>query len=192
MGKNLFDALATSDNQDDFLKAVKSINSRGETLQLDIQKYMTAVALRWQATGDVRPAVLRINALINKEARFKGLRWNAVLTYVEIAFGFKFVTEGDAKDTFIAGKLKAKDLDMDMFKVQANFWWNFVPEPEFVPLDLNALLAVALKKAEKAATDKTLIKTGEHAGKTKAEVNGIDPAQLEALRALVPAEHRAN
>lgn len=172
MTKVSFSALDQSDNQDDFIAAVANINERGESLQLDIQKYMTAVAVRWQQTGDVRPAVLRINLLIDKSKRFKGGRWNAVLAYVEAAFGFIFVTEGDAANTFIKGTTTAKQLDMHMFLEQKNFWWNFVPEPDYAPMNLNAEIAALLKKVDNCQKE---------GSKRKLEAS---PEVMDALRAL--------
>jgi hypothetical protein len=58
---------------------------------------------------------------------------------------------------------------------QENHWYNFTPEPEYKPLDLNVLLKALVAKAEKRQ-------------QTAKASDQIDPEQLAALKALVRSE----
>ena len=169
-----FDSLMKSDDNTAFYNAVLDINTRGAALQLDIHKYLVAVCTRWVETGDVRPAVLRINILIEKKELFRGVRRNAILKWVETNMGFGYITEGDNKDKFHANKAKAKALNLADLTKQENHWYNFKPEPDYKPLDLNAMIANIVAKAEARQ-------------KTVKETDAIDAEQLAALKALVKA-----
>jgi hypothetical protein len=170
-----FNALMKTDKAEAFANAVADINQRGASLQLDIQRYLVAVCYRWLETGDVRPAVDRVNMLIDKKALFKGVRRNAILTWVETNMGFEYLTDGDNKDKFHANKAKATRLVMAELTKQENHWYNFTPEPEYKPLDLNVLLKALVAKAEKRQ-------------QTAKASDQIDPEQLAALKALVRSE----
>lgn len=167
-----FNKLMKTDSTDQFALAVKDINTRGVSLQLDIQRYLVAVCTRWVESGDVRSAVTRINMLVDKKALFKGARRNAILTWVETNMGFEYITEGENKDKFHANKAKASGLKLADLSKQENHWYNFTPEPEYKPLDLNALIGQLVTKAEKRA-------------KTAKASDKIDVGQLAALKALV-------
>lgn len=170
--KDLYAPLLVTDNNAAFATAVADINKRGQALQLDIQRYLHAVAVRWKETGDVRPAVVRVNMLIDKKTLFKGVRRNAILSWIEINFGFEYVTEGDNKDHFHANKAKADRFNLKELEKQENHWYNMTPEPEYVPMDLNGLIAALVAKVDKRAAN---IKDGD----------AISLAQLNALKALV-------
>ena len=143
----MFDKLMKTDNTADFHAACADIKARRISLQLDIQRYLVAVATRWNETGDVRPAVERINMLISKEITGEGIRRNTLLEYIEQNLGLQFVTEGDNKGKFIAGKAKAKALDFTYLNNKATHWYNAVPEKPYQPMMLNVMLGVMLKKA---------------------------------------------
>jgi hypothetical protein len=172
-----FDTLMKTDDNNQFALAVADINKRGVALQLDIQKYLVAVAARWTETGDVRPAVDRINMLIDKKALFKGVRRNAILTWVEAMLGFEYITDGDHKDKFHANKAKASGFELADLTKQENHWYQFAPEPEYKPLDLNILLKALVEKAEKRA-------------KTAKASDNIPADQLAALKALVRSDEQ--
>ncbi len=145
-----FGALAHTDSNASFANAVAEINKRGTALQLDIQLYLHAVARRWKDTGDVRPAVERINMLIDKKALFKGVRRKALVNWVEIMLGFEYITEGDNAHTFHANKAKPGFNLLDLAKNE-NHWYNRTPEPDPSPVSLNVLLMALVKKADKRA-----------------------------------------
>ena len=146
-----FGALAHSNSNASFASAVAEINKRGSALQLDIQLYLHAVAVRWKETGDVRPAVERINMLIDKKALFKGVRRNALVNWVEIMLGFEYITEGDNAHTFHANKAKPGGFNLVEMAKQENHWYNLTPEPDPQPVSLNALLMALVNKADKRA-----------------------------------------
>lgn len=169
-----FEALGKTDDNAAFVNAVADLKKRGETLQLDIQRYLVAVAARWVATGDVRPAVSRINNLIENTA--KGMRSNAIKAWVETFLGFVVVDNSDADNhrQFVAGTMKAKDLNVVIMMQAANHWYTFTPEKPYEGLNLDKLIAMAVAKADKR------IKAG-----LKDEDN-IDSDKLEALRSMLP------
>lgn len=147
--------------------AIAKVHQQADSWQLNVHKLLWAIANRWQETGDIRPAVGHVNSLLDKGAML-GARKNAIRSWVEKFFGFVYVTEGEAKDSFIAGKTKAKDLDMD--SIRNVRWWEFKPEPAHKPLDFEADLMKLLDKAEKRAA---LHKDGDN----------IDLRLLNALKA---------
>lgn len=167
-----FNTLFKTDSDAAFTTALDDINKRGNSLQLDIQLYLHAVATHWVASGDVRPAVKRINALIDKKTLFKGVRRNAIMAWVEVNLGFALILEGDNAQTFHANKAKAAGIDLDSMSKKANHWYNATPEPDATPVDLNVMLAAFVKKA-----------TARNAKANDAD--NIDPEQLAALAALI-------
>lgn len=170
-----FNALAGTDKAEAFANAVADINTRGKSLQLDIQLYLHAVAVRWAETGDVRPAVGRINMLTDKKALFKGVRRNALVAWVEDFMGFAYILEGENAHTFHANGAKAKGMDLAVMAKQENHWYNHTAEPDPAPVFLNVLLAQLVKKAE---TRKAKNKSGDV----------FDDTQLAALKALIVPE----
>lgn len=175
MTKINFTKLAKSDTATDFANAVADINSRGNTLQLDIQLYLHAVATRFVETGDVRPAVERVNMLVDKKNLFRGIRRNALITWVETMIGFEYIMEGEKAHTFHASKAKAKDINLVELAKKENHWFNFTPEAPYQPLDLNVLIKALVAKAEKRSAN------------AKPE-DSIDADKLAALKALVDPE----
>ncbi|ANS06196.1 hypothetical protein HOR19_gp03 [Phage MedPE-SWcel-C56] len=167
-----YNALNKTDSDDSFALAVADINTRGKALQMDIQLYLHAVATRWKETGDVRPAVKRINMLVDKKQLFKGVRRNAIVAWVETNLGFEYITEGDNAHMFHANKAKAKGFELADLAVAKTFWFNATPEPDPAPVSLNVLLKAFVSKIDKRAA------------KHNAE-DSIDPDQLAALRSLV-------
>jgi hypothetical protein len=154
----------TLNTEAEFKAAVGSISKRGQSVQLDTHLYLNSVASRFVETGDVRPAVARVNALI---ADFpKGMRSNAIKAWVE-----KFLSMSIGPDgVFIAGASKAKDIDLK--ECANNRWWEFKPEADYVPIsDFQKLLAQLVKKGEKDR-------------KECGELSVVDAVKLDALRAL--------
>lgn len=172
MTKITFANLAKTDNNDAFAAAVADINLRGVSLQMDIQLYLYGVAARWQETGDVRPAVARINMLIDKKALFKGVRRNALVAWVETQLGFEYNLEGDNAHMFHANKAKATGFNLVELAMQENHWYNLTPEPDPTPVDLNILLLALIKKMDTRAAKH---KDGDN----------INPDTLAGLKALV-------
>lgn len=175
-----FNKLHLSNDPAAFDAAIATIKKRGETLQLDIHRYLVAVCAVWQQSGDVRPAVKRVNDLL--AAMPGGVRANAIRAWVEAKMGMVWSDAvGDAPAGFSAPADKqarsGKALDLDALKNVR--WWEFKPEAPYKPLDLAAKLATLVKIAE------------TRAGKATPEDN-IDGELLSSLKsALGAAKARA-
>lgn len=133
----------------DFLKLRNSIHTRADSLQMDIQRYLVGVAVRWVASGDNRPVCARINSLL--DALPKGVRSNAIREWTERYLGLVYCTEGDAADTFILGAEPKKAKDLDIEKLTAARWFDMKPEAPYKPLDLAKSVEKLLKDAQKRA-----------------------------------------
>lgn len=147
----------------DFLVIRDSLHAAGKTLQMNIHKYLVAVAVQWHATGDIRPAVSRVNSLL--DGMPKGVRSNAIRAWVELYFGFVIPVDGENKGVFIAGKLKGANLLMA--DIPNKRWFEVTPEQAYEPVNLIDMLSALIVKAQKAQT----------AGKGDV----IDPALLNAV-----------
>lgn len=147
-------------------RAIAGIHKKSATLQLDIHKVLVAIAKRWESTGDVRPAVKHVNTLLAK-GQLGGMRTNAIKAWVQEFFGFIVVEEGEAKGSFVFGKLKAGALDL--VAIVENKWWEFKPEAEYKPMDFDKMLMALLSKAEKRT-------------ETATEQDKVDPALIAAVK----------
>lgn len=122
--------------------AIEDVHQRGESLQLDIQTLIVAVAVRWATTGDVREPVKHINALLHKNM-LRGMRKNALRAYVELYFGFVFNEE---TKQLVAGKKSHHELDIKAMGQER--WWELTPEPEYKPIaDFSAEIDRLIKRA---------------------------------------------
>lgn len=149
-----------------FAASLETIYRTGQSAQLKVHVYLFNVAASWADTGDVRPAVSRVNMLLEKLP--KGLRHAAVKQYVAKYFGFLVNPE---TRQFVHGKTKGSDLDLATLKNKR--WWEDTKEPEpYLPIsDSDKLLAQLLKKYK---TDRA--KLGD-----KSVVSAERVAALEAM-----------
>lgn len=166
MARINFNTLDKVNDEAAITAAIEALHKRSDTLQMDVHKLLVAIAVRWAQTGDVRPAVQHVNKLLEK-GKFGGMRANAIKAWVETFFGFKYVTEGERKDSFIAGAVKGADLRLK--EIGNTRWWEFKPEAPYKPLDFDKMLLALLKKAEDRSKD------------AKPE-DDIDTGLLEAIR----------
>lgn len=141
----------TLTNDADFTKLAASIHRRTDTVQNDIHRYLVAVAVQWNSTGDSRPVPARVNSLI--DGMPKGIRCNAIREWVERMLGLTYALEGDNANSFVVGTAKGKDLDID--KLTQKRWFEMKPETPYKPLDLAADLQKLLKAANKRADTAT-------------------------------------
>ena len=126
----------------DFSGARATIKKRGQTLQVDVHRYLYAVAEQWVATGDVRPVVSRINDLIADLP--KGIRINAVKQWVHSYLKLALLDDG----TFGRSSIGHADIDLGVLKNKR--WFEDTPEPEFKPIeDADKLLQSLLSKFKK-------------------------------------------
>lgn len=149
-------------------KGIESLVKRNGTLRTDVHLILNAIAGRWIETGDVRVAVKHVNALVS--ADLKGLRVNSMKAWIEQHMGFVWVTAGENKNTFVAGKIKAAGLDA---KAMAdNRWYDALPPEEYKPINDPVKLFKGL--VAKFEADRT--KAGEQ--------SKVTVEMLEAMKAL--------
>lgn len=96
-----FTKLASVNDEASIANAIKSLHTRGDSLQLDIHRLLVAICTRWAASGDVRPVAGHINMLLAKD-KLGGVRKNAIRAWVETYMGLKLVEEGENKGNFYA------------------------------------------------------------------------------------------
>lgn len=170
-----FTKLNTVNDEKTITSAIQSLHKTGETLQLNIHRVLVAIAVRWAASGDMRPVTGHINMLLQKD-KLGGIRKNAIRAWVETYMGLKLVEEGDNKGEFyVPADLKAGK-HMNIKELTNNRWWEFKPEPEYTPIaDPIKLLKQLTGKMEK---DRQQL----------GEESKVDPAMIEALKAMTTPE----
>ncbi len=150
MAKINFNKLAELNTDTGIEAAIASLGTRSQTLQLDVHKLLVAVAVRWNKSGDVRPVVKHVNMLIDQLG--KGVRLNAIRAWVEVHLGLVYADDGEAKGTFIKGTRKHTDLDIPALTNER--WWELKVEPEYKPMNFDAMFAALIAKASKAQPSK--------------------------------------
>lgn len=166
----------------EFAKLRDSIHRRADTIQGDIHRYLVAVAVRWEKSGDNRDTAGhadRVNSLLHELP--KGIRGNAIREWVSKHLKLTFVTEDTpAKNTFVMGTAKAKELDLDA--LSAERWYDLKPEPAYKPIDLAAdmerMLKAAIKRRDVATEDDNI--PTELLTSLQAAMAAFNNAQLEA------------
>lgn len=159
----------------DFAADAARLGKAGDKVQMDVHRHLYAIAFRWSETGDIRPAVARVNTLI--AAMPKGFRVNAIRQWVEAMFGFEYVEkQGEVPAGFKAGKIKADALPMD--DILHKRWYEFTAEAPYKPLNFGAELAKLLKRA------------GERA--TSAKGDDVDPKLLDAVKRAISTYQEEN
>ena len=144
-----FTKLADVNDEAGITAAIKSLHTRGDTLQLDIHRLLVAICTRWAASGDMRPVAGHINLLLAKD-KLGGVRKNAIREWVETFMGLKLVEEGENKGDFYAPKSLANGQHMNLKELTNNRWWEFKPEAEYKPIDdPRKLIAGLIAKMEK-------------------------------------------
>ena len=158
-----WNALSASDA--DITRGIKMVHTSVETQQLRIHKILFAICVRWNKTGDVRPAVKHVAELLD-ENKMKGMRKNAIRAWVETYMHFTF---DEATNAFVAGKDKSGK-SLDLKDCENKRWWELKPEPKYVPIeDPLKLVQQLISKMEK---DK----------KTMGEESKVSVEMLEFLR----------
>lgn len=152
---------------------IGSVHKRADTLQLDVHRILVAIAAKWQKCGDIRPAVVQVNMLIDDMP--KGVRSNALREWVELYFGFTIAVDGVNKDKFTKeGAVKPDTLDL---KELANKrWFDVSKEAPYKPIDFGKDLEKLLKRG------------GERVNSTKGDA--VDAKLLQAVQAAVAAHQR--
>lgn len=168
-----FNTLAKVNSDASIEAAIGSLAKRSDTLQLDIHKLLVAIGARWAASGDIRPAVKHVNMLIDTLG--KGVRLNAIRSWVEVHFGLTYAEDGEMKGKFVAGKRKATDLDISAMANER--WWELKVEPEYKPMDFDKMFNALLAKASKA---------------DKSKGDDVDPGLVHALKAAREEYLKAN
>lgn len=144
-----FTKLASVNNEADLTAAIKSLHTRGDSLQLDIHRVLVAICTRWAASGDMRPVAGHINLLLDKD-KLGGVRKNAIREWIETFMGLALVEEGENKGNFYVPKALASGQHMNLKELTNNRWWEFKPEAEYKPIDdPRKLIAALIAKMEK-------------------------------------------
>ena len=116
-------------------KMIASIASRGSKLQADTHRVLASIAVRWHDTNDVTVAVRQVNALI--EGLPSGWRSNAVKAW-----------DTDEK-CFVYHKNRTKISKDDARAAMDTPYWEFKPETEYKPLNLDDMIYALIARAEK-------------------------------------------
>jgi len=170
-----FTKLANVNDEAGITAAIKSLHTRGDSLQLDIHRLLVAICTRWAASGDVRPVAGHINLLLAKD-KMGGVRKNAIRAWVETYMQLKLVEEGENKGQFYAPKGIANGKHLDMKALTNNRWWEFKPEPEYQPITDDTKLVKQLI----AKMEKDIGQMGEE--------SKVRPEMLAGLKALTQPE----
>lgn len=118
--------------------AIKSVATRGKKIDADIHKIAVSCLVHADKHGDVTLAQKLVQAMP------KSGRANALKDWF-LAFG-KFTYDSTSKS--LAYDKKAVTLTEEAISMP---FWEFKPEPEYVPFDINARIARLVKDAEKAS-----------------------------------------
>lgn len=129
-------------------KASASVYTRGRTLQRDVHKIACSVLMHIEQHNDVRMAA---NILVLFEALPKAYRTNALRDWFA-AYGPIAWENNKAK--FV------KDKPVELAKALLDPFWEFAPEPAYVPLDIAKFIDMAVKKVMKDQKE-----TGKNHGK---------------------------
>ena len=145
-----------------------SIANRGVKMQDDIHTCGCAIIRRWHDTSDVSKAVKQMNALLVAIPAMG--RANAFKAWVEAYATFVWNTDDKC---FAYHKARTKISFEDAKAAIHTPFWEFKPEPDYKPMDLDAMIAALIKKAEKRRDD----------GLTDKDVVPSD--KIKALKAIV-------
>lgn len=136
--------------------AIKSISTRGKTLERDIHVAAVSSLNHAELHGDITLAQKLVDA-VPTMARKNALRdW--FLAHGKFSY--------DVENKTLTFNKKGVTLLQEAIDTP---FWAFKPEPEYTPFDINAAVAHLLKRAEKA------VEKGEK----------VPTQKLEALRKLV-------
>lgn len=154
-------AVKLIDVKADLITLIDSIANRGKKLDTDIHRAAVSVLVHAVKHGDITLAD-RLRSALPASGR------KNALTAWFCAYGPFAVGE---KDQLLYRKLD--DGEFNVTAAIAEPFWQYAPEPKFVPFDLKAELQKLVKKAQKAAT-------GEHATE-----NSVDQAVLATITKLI-------
>lgn len=147
-------------------KEIKTIKANGKKLQEAIHRVAVSIMARWLETGDRRPMLTNINALVEAipEMGRKGALLAWAQLYLKLDYQDKQLTWPEA--------LRYTPDEAAIAVAEAEPFWALKPEPEYKPVDFNGLIARLVKAAEK-----DLEKSGE--------ASTVDLAKLDALKAML-------
>jgi len=129
-------------------KMIASIASRGSKLQADTHRVLASIAVLWNETNDVTVAVRQTNALLDSLP--SGWRSNAVKAWVESFLTFVWDTD---ESCFVYHKNRTKITKSDARAAIDTPYWEFKPEPEYKPLNLDDMIHALIARAEKRRQD---------------------------------------
>lgn len=148
--------------------AIARVRKDGRAFQSLVHRVAFSILKRGHDTRDFTKGVQQFNSLV--EAMPGAARANALREWIEAFAPVYYDPEAKA---FAYQNMKGFTFDLPQAK-QTPFW-EFKPEPEYVPVDPLKVIENAVKKFEK--DQKTLGKKSK-----------VTKDQIAALRALLPAE----
>lgn len=131
--------LALYANAAEITKAIASIQKRGVSLQNDIHRAALSCLVHTEKHGDITLANRLIDALPGMA------RKNALADWF-VAFGKFLPAEDDKNGMLVFGADKVSMIS----EATATPFWEFKPEPKWVPFDFDKAVTAILKKAEAA------------------------------------------
>lgn len=149
-------------------KEIGAIKIAGAKLQNRIHVVAVSILARWAETGDRRPAIANINALLDAMPAMS--RANALRQWVQLHFKLEY---SEKKMAWPEGQSFTPDTEAVKAAADEPFW-ELAPEPEYKPVNFAALLSKLVKAAEK-----DLEKAAE-----KGFTSSVDAEKLAALKAL--------
>lgn len=156
--------LITSDEM--IAKEIKAIKVAGKKLQERIHTVAVSIMARWAETGDRRPMLANINALIGAMPEMG--RANALRAWAQLHFRLEYTNK---EMSWPEGQKFTPEAEHIQAASDEPFW-ALQPEPEYKPVDFAKLLAKVVKAAEK-----DLEKMGEK--------SSVDTDTLAKLKALI-------
>lgn len=151
--------------------AIESILKRGKSLQNDIHKASCSILRQWFDSGNVATAVRQTNKLVG--AMPDMARSNALKAWFESFAGF--VWNKDEKH-FVYRPDATKIAEERVKAAIAEPFWAFSPEPDYKPMNIDAMIEAIVKKARQRR-QKGL----------KEGVDYVPEEKLKALEALLPS-----
>ena len=129
-------------------KRIKSVNSKVNSVNNEIQLTLTTIMLRWNQSGDVGTACRFMNTLV-LGLDGTAVRNNAIKSWIEAYCGFNWVKGDDGKSLFTYNKKRSKVSYDDVVTAHQNMWSTFTKEAEYKGMNLDEMIAKLIIQVEK-------------------------------------------
>ena len=129
-------------------KRIKSVNSKVNSVNNEIQLTLTTIMLRWNQSGDVGTACRFMNTLV-LGLDGTAVRNNAIKSWIEAYCGFNLVKDDSGKSLFTYNKKRSKVSYDDVVTAHQNMWSTFTKEPDYKGMNLDDVIAKLIIQVEK-------------------------------------------